>query len=388
MSAPHEIRFETDAAFVKRGARRFCLRSGWRSLLARLAFMTLFIALSIASRRSLKVRVLYSFALVAAVMVVPEISRYRRLVRAAGRLDDRISLRLDNAGMEVASSAGLARLSWRAFDRIWKYADMWLLVAGRGYLPLPTSALTDEARAFLDDRVRIGKTRGKCARCGYDLRALTASRCPECGEAFDPQLEAITGRGCPGGAPGGGERQPADKPRYEVEFTFSPEMQRSVANALAWAGLPRSLLNTALGLGLGLLVVRLASGGRPLSWQFLVVVMLSYSAAAYALKYRRVLRRKDFARDQVVRLVFDDVGFRAQGDLGEREVPWSEVLSLRVINGFWLIFTKSVCQIVPASVLSPELQKLIRSGADRKRNTEINTQRPQHGALDESAARS
>jgi hypothetical protein len=29
---------------------------------------------------------------------------------------------------------------------------------------------------------------GKCYRCYYDLRGLTAPRCPECGEPFDPAL--------------------------------------------------------------------------------------------------------------------------------------------------------------------------------------------------------
>jgi predicted amidophosphoribosyltransferase len=27
-----------------------------------------------------------------------------------------------------------------------------------------------------------------CINCGYDLRAQTTPRCPECGEPFDPKL--------------------------------------------------------------------------------------------------------------------------------------------------------------------------------------------------------
>ncbi|HEY8665717.1 MAG TPA: hypothetical protein VIL86_03585 [Tepidisphaeraceae bacterium] len=30
------------------------------------------------------------------------------------------------------------------------------------------------------------RPRGKCANCGYLLRGLTSSRCPECGQDFDP----------------------------------------------------------------------------------------------------------------------------------------------------------------------------------------------------------
>ncbi len=33
---------------------------------------------------------------------------------------------------------------------------------------------------------KLGRARGQCRECGYDLRGLTEHRCPECGKPFDP----------------------------------------------------------------------------------------------------------------------------------------------------------------------------------------------------------
>jgi hypothetical protein len=42
-------------------------------------------------------------------------------------------------------------------------------------------------RGYLRERLALGK-RPLCTRCGYDLRGLRDSRCPECGTTFDRDL--------------------------------------------------------------------------------------------------------------------------------------------------------------------------------------------------------
>lgn len=121
--------------------------------------------------------------------------RYRRRnMQVRREFEDRASVfRFSDDGVAVSSELGSAQLKWRAFDKLRKHDDMWLLVARKAqFFILPTRALPEELRQFIEHRVQLGAgRRPKCQACGYDLRGLKEPRCPECGAAFDPALLKI-----------------------------------------------------------------------------------------------------------------------------------------------------------------------------------------------------
>ena len=55
------------------------------------------------------------------------------------------------------------------------------------FIGLPIICVVGYANFALLDRARLLESTGfRCRQCGYDLRAQTVARCPECGLQFDP----------------------------------------------------------------------------------------------------------------------------------------------------------------------------------------------------------
>ena len=92
-------------------------------------------------------------------------------------------------------SMGVLRLS--AWGPLWSYSAMGVMFVAIFYLC--------EKIVLLDRRAFT------CKRCGYDLRGLIETRCPECGTDFDPaERERIVAR----------MASPAPKPRYRWIVPF------------------------------------------------------------------------------------------------------------------------------------------------------------------------
>lgn len=124
--------------------------------------------------------------------------------RAAARfherkMADRVEFAFSTAGMHARSEAGEWRFGWHAFEALWIFRDLWVLVAlGRAFA-IPIDRLPADLREFI--AVRIVPTRRrvtKCRECGYDLRGQTLPRCPECGREFE--LKTLDRPAAPGGA--------------------------------------------------------------------------------------------------------------------------------------------------------------------------------------------
>ena len=107
--------------------------------------------------------------------------------------DRRTMYEFSDDGVAASSELGSAQLRWRAFDRLWQYSDMWLLVVRKTqFYILPTRSLPDDLRQFIERRMQLGGgRRANCTKCGYDLRGQNVPRCPECGTAFDADVLKI-----------------------------------------------------------------------------------------------------------------------------------------------------------------------------------------------------
>jgi len=107
--------------------------------------------------------------------------------------DHSVRFRFSEDGVGISSELGSSELKWRAFDRVVKYPNMWLLFVGkRQFLILPTANINEELAALIEQAVKIGSAgRPRCRKCGYDLRGQRELRCPECGTEFDEAILRI-----------------------------------------------------------------------------------------------------------------------------------------------------------------------------------------------------
>jgi len=180
-----------DEHLLKRAARRYWLRSMAIPLFL-LAITLLFAA--VVSRSELPTIVTPVAWTVSGTIMIGLIYSYRQgmsvATRFAASMDDTtVTLRFSEHGMAVASEMGCGESPWRAYQCIWRYDDMWMIVSWQRYVIVPTDQQDDELRDII---VRGMANRHRrepvCRKCGYDLRGQIAPRCPECGEPFDIDL--------------------------------------------------------------------------------------------------------------------------------------------------------------------------------------------------------
>jgi hypothetical protein len=197
MDAEREIRIELSDSQFKRALRRFWFRSYGRYLL----LLGVGVAIWLISSASLVERpgssMLRAAAMAAFAIALPVLSycaHMRMSMHPRRKIEDHhITYRFSHLGIFVSSELGSSELKWRAFERFWKFPDMWLLFVGkRQFLILPTADIDEELGAFIERCVRIGSAgRPKCRKCGYDLRGQREPRCPECGTEFDEAILKI-----------------------------------------------------------------------------------------------------------------------------------------------------------------------------------------------------
>ncbi|UCD48935.1 MAG: YcxB family protein [Phycisphaerales bacterium] len=85
--------------------------------------------------------------------------RHRALARLARLEDGAVEFRFEEEGLGIASSLGTSMLKWSAFERLWKFPDLWLLfISKQQYLVLPVDELPPEALELVDARVDAAGT--------------------------------------------------------------------------------------------------------------------------------------------------------------------------------------------------------------------------------------
>ena len=86
---------------------------------------------------------------------------------------------------QAARSAALAGFEYHRGRTLAGFRFSYTLLAAPMWALLVLSLVPPGVVLWLARRRRVREQTGRCARCGYDLRA-TPGRCPECGEAQVP----------------------------------------------------------------------------------------------------------------------------------------------------------------------------------------------------------
>jgi hypothetical protein len=68
--------------------------------------------------------------------------------------DPKVRYEITSDGLTLSSELGTTELRWEAFDEVLKSETLWLLVyAKSAYLTLPLEALSEKARALIDENI-------------------------------------------------------------------------------------------------------------------------------------------------------------------------------------------------------------------------------------------
>lgn len=184
-----EIRVDTDEAEWKRALNRFWFRT---YAIATWSKPCLIIAAILVSTSGVRTVFVVSMWIAVGLSVAQYCGSYfryrRRSLQARREPEDRtVTYRFSDDGVALFSEIGSSELRWRAFDQVWRYSDMWLLVMRKTqYLVLPTRCVPEDLRSEIARWMRLGGGgRPTCRKCGYDLRGQRSPRCPECGASFD-----------------------------------------------------------------------------------------------------------------------------------------------------------------------------------------------------------
>ena len=85
-------------------------------------------------------------------------SYLRRGEHVAARMrDPRVTITADADTLTFRTTEQVTTRAWRAIEEVWQFADVWLLFPygsrGGAPTPIPTSALSTEAQAFIGERL-------------------------------------------------------------------------------------------------------------------------------------------------------------------------------------------------------------------------------------------
>ena len=189
------ISVELTEAEFKRALNRFWFRAYRIQTWAKPILLTAALACSFATSEVLWIALLWAALGLSILQYSAAYLRYRRRnLRAFRERETRAdTYRFSNDGVAITTELSSTQLKWRAFNHLWRYSDVWLLVIRKAQFHiLPTRDLPDELWTFIRRRIALCcKGPPKCDKCGYDLRGQLLARCPECGTEFDEDLLRI-----------------------------------------------------------------------------------------------------------------------------------------------------------------------------------------------------
>ncbi len=161
----HVVTVFYDRALVKKALNRFFMKRLKITLFALPALLMLCGVFYFNSTWNNFDTVLATLLLVfLGIMIFIYILRLRMSYEFLSRVSDpSVEFTFTDEGVATKSELGSAELKWPAFNEILKFPDLWLLIYYQSaYLTLPTEAMSEECRAFIEMQIaNLGGAKGK-----------------------------------------------------------------------------------------------------------------------------------------------------------------------------------------------------------------------------------
>ena len=157
----YSVNVKYDRRLVRRALNRFMFdRMGWTFVLGFPGLSLLLLILFLSGAWNVWLSVV-SVALAIVIGIITYIY-FLRLKTSEGFFekakDPSVKFIFTAEGVKMDSEVGSSELKWAVFDELLRFPDVWLLIYARsGYLTLPTSALTTECKALIEEKVLSSK---------------------------------------------------------------------------------------------------------------------------------------------------------------------------------------------------------------------------------------
>jgi hypothetical protein len=294
-------------------------------------------------------------------------SRFWRIRREVP--ETRTIFQIDAHGVMVRRGAQHFSTSWVNFASLRRYRDMWLLILGpHGFVVLPAAILTQETRDLVTSALTVAARRGRCARCGYDLRRIEMGRCPECGLDIDETTRRLAAAlhvdrtSDPVEPSADTVASPSNGDAIEFRVDFHDDLFRRAFNHDLYRKWPVLVAVVA-----GLLVVEIVTDTptgwnatliRPLLW----VVTLSI---LFVLLFRRTIWRINLKirsnREHQIQLFrIDAAGIHVRTDNATSDAPWARFTSIRRYDDMWMVYEREAGYYAfPTEVLTDDVKAML-----------------------------
>ena len=153
----YAIEVSYDRPLIRRALNRFMVRRlGWLTFVLIFGLAALLIVEMASGSWSVWFTALLTLWVVAVgLLIVVYIARIRAsegFFQKSGNC--RVRFVFSDDGVRTNSDVGTSDLKWKVFDEVLKFPEVWLLVYARsGYMTIPTTQLSDEAKAFIENKI-------------------------------------------------------------------------------------------------------------------------------------------------------------------------------------------------------------------------------------------
>ena len=265
------------------------------------------------------------------------ILRQQRSLRELPHRRMKLELAADVVHLQIAERK--TTLQWRAFSRIMKYPEYWILqMTGRDFVVIPVRQVDPELLRFVETSISAGAKGGSCPQCRFDLRATTEPRCPECGAALDQDQLRVAKRSLSVQSD-----TSEDAPSIRFTAALTDEIFRAAYRAYWWHDWPQYAVSAAIVVPAFLLAwwLELLPSGAWYVAAGVVLIMIIFLVGNYYRFLGANMAVRKTLRDHTSEYAVRGETLHVRSDLGEAMFPFADFSGVLRRPGYLVIVLKS-----------------------------------------------